>query len=214
MRSGGCQETANPFVTTIFGDSAFLTLRARASLYSNEEAPHMIHAFLTLGLAALALGSFAPGRQSSAATGRAAEARTRDVYVSVLGAERRAGHRAVRRRLQRSARTASRAKCSGPNPPPTRCRSSCSWTTARRDRRPAAHARGAHGVRRQDEGHGEIGIVTSATAPRRWWRRRPMWRAESAASIESSRARARAPTCSTPSRTSARASRGARPSGR
>ena len=44
----------------------------------------MFHAFLTLGLAALALGSFAPGRQAPASR-PASEARTQTVYVTVLG---------------------------------------------------------------------------------------------------------------------------------
>ena len=112
-----------------------------------------------------------------------------------------------------SARTASRARCSRPNPRPSRCRSCCSSTTARRSTDALQPIR-----------DGLTAFVDKTQRPRRnrhrhrrrtrdvaRRRRRPTRPRSKRASTESSRGPAPAPTCSTRSWTSARDSSSAKP---
>ena len=83
MRSWGCQETANPYVTTIFGDLAFLTLRAREAYTRTRGSPHVP---CVSDARARRPGArlVPPGRQAPASR-PASEARTQTVYATVLG---------------------------------------------------------------------------------------------------------------------------------
>ena len=164
----------------------------------------MFHAFLTLGLAALALGSFAPGRQAPASR-PASEARTQTVYVTVLGPKNApvtglsAADFSVREdnaprevlkaeiRDRPDAGRADRGRQSGV------------------DRRAAAAPRGTDHVRRQTAtATAKSASSRPAIAPPRSSARPPVRPPSKPASTESLRGPARAPTCSTRSWTSAR----------
>ena len=101
--------------TNNFRRTGVLDAPRAARLYSTLKRRHMIDAFLTLGLAALASVP-AIFRQAPVRKPSASDVRTRDVYVTVVGTTRICPSPASPPPTSPCAKTAPRARCSGPSP--------------------------------------------------------------------------------------------------